>query len=512
MAGETYDVVEKSLAGLAADMAAGRVSAEALTAAYLARIEAVDRAGPSLRSVIAVNPQALDEARAFDAERRAGHVRGPLHGVPVLVKDNIETSDGTATTAGSLALADNVTRRDAPCVARLKAAGAVILGKANLSEWANFRSSRSISGWSAMGGLVKNPYVLDRSVAGSSSGTGAAIAASLAGVGVGTETDGSITSPSAHCGLVGFKPTLGLISRTHIVPIAHSQDTAGPMARSVEDAAILLSAMAGPDPADAATAEADARRCDFAAALAGASLKGKRLGVPGYAASLSGPVDAVFAEARAALAAEGAELVDLDVTRPEGLGEAERLVLRCEFKADLNAYLAATPPAVTARTLAALIAFNAATPRELALFGQEVFEQAQAANGLDDPAYLAALADAKRLAGAEGIDRWILEHRLDALIMPSYGPAWRIDVVTGDHGAGRSSQLAAVAGYPNLTVPMGQVMGLPVGLSFVGRAWSDAAILALGYAFERASRARRAPAYLPSLETSPAIVAASGPR
>ena len=507
--GGDYDVVETSIGRLADDMAAGRTTSEALVAAYQARIAAIDAAGPRLRSVISLSPTALDEARRLDAERAAGRVRGPLHGAPVLVKDNIEVGDGTATTAGSLALQDNVTLRDAPLVARLKAAGAVILGKTNLSEWANFRSENSISGWSAVGGLVKNPYALDRSVGGSSSGTGAAIAASLAAAGVGTETDGSVTAPSSFCGLVGLKPTLGLVSRTGVVPIAHSQDTAGPMCRNVADAALLLSAMAGSDAADASTSQADARRADYVGGLAGATLKGKRLGVARYAcARLISGVGAVFADALDLLRREGAELVELaDYRPPEGLGRQEHAVLLHEFKADLNAYLATTPSRVRARTLAELIAFNRATPRELALFGQDLFEAAEATTGLDHPDYLAARAGALAAAGAGGIDKLAAEYRLDALIAPSYGPAWRIDLGAGDHGSGRISGLPAIAGYPHLTVPMGQVRGLPVGLSFVGRAWTDAALLALGHAFERAAAARRPPAYLPTLEADDGVFA-----
>ena len=508
-----FDVVEASIADLAAAMAAGNVTSAALVEAYQARVAAVDQAGPALRSVISLNPHAGDAARAMDAERQAGRLRGPLHGAPLLVKDNIETADGIATTAGSLALQDNVTGRDAPLVRRLRDAGAVILGKTNLSEWANFRSAHSISGWSAIGGLVKNPYALDRSVAGSSSGTGAAIAASLAAAGVGTETDGSVTAPASLCGLVGLKPTLGLVSRTHIVPISHSQDTAGPMARSVADAALLLTAMAGADPADPATAEADARRTDYTAALAGATLQGKRLGVLTYACARFVPgVDMVFAGALELLRRAGAEVVELaDYKPPEDLGRHEHAVLLTDFKADLNAYLATTPATVRTRSLAELIAFNRASPRELALFGQDLFEAAEATTGLDDPAYLAARAAGLAAAGADGIDRLSAEHRLDALIAPSYGPAWRIDVAAGDHGSGRISGLAAIAGCPHLTVPMGRVRGLPVGLSFVGPAWSDAAMLALGHAFEAVAQARRPPTYQTSLEADADFEAAAAP-
>jgi amidase len=506
-----YDVVEASIATLGGDMAAGKVTAEALVTAYQARIEAIDWAGPALRSVIALSPRALEDARALDAERREGKLRGPLHGVPLLIKDNIETDDGAATTAGSLALQHNVTLRDAPVVRRLKDAGAVILGKANLSEWANIRSAHSISGWSGVGGLTRNPYVLDRSAAGSSSGTGSAIAASLAAAGVGTETDGSVTAPSAFAGLVGLKPTLGLVSRTHVIPISHSQDTPGPMARSVEDVAILLTAMAGSDPHDPATAPADARPLDYAAALEGASLAGKRLGVLGYASKLRAAAEAVFDQAVALLKAAGAEVVEVEFTPPETLGKDEHAVLLTELKAGLNSYFATMPAAVKVRTLADVIAFNRATPRELALFGQELLEKAQATPGLEDPAYLKARADSLRAAGVEGIDRLLAADRLDALIAPTYGPAARIDV-SGDHfWGGGSTGLPAIAGYPHLTVPMGQVRGLPVGLSFIGPAWSEAALLALGHAFEQAARARRAPTYLATLEDSPDIAAAFAP-
>ena len=511
MAEPPYDVVEKSIGELAADLAAGKVTSEQLVEAYVARIEAIDRAGPTLRSVISLNPHALADARRSDAERRAGRVIGPLHGVPILIKDNIESADGAATTAGSLALTANVTGRDAPLVRRLRGAGAIILGKTNLSEWANIRSAASISGWSAVGGLTKNPYALDRNACGSSSGAGAAIAASLAAAGVGTETDGSITCPASLNGLVGLKPTVGLVSRTHIVPISHSQDTAGPMTRSVEDAAILLTAMAGSDPADAATAEADAHKSDYVAALSHASLNGQRLGVLGYA-SLSPRVNAVFADAVSKLKAAGAAVIEIDDFKPpEGLSQLEQTVLLTELKADLNAYLASTPAAVKARTLADLIAFNQATPRELVLFGQDLFEQAEATKGLNDTAYVKARAESLRAAGPDGIDKLIAAHRLDALIAPSYGPAWRIDVAAGDRGSGRSSTLAAIAGYPHLTVPMGEVRGLPVGLSFIGPAWSEAKLLALGYAFEQATHARKPPTYAPSLEETPEFEDATAP-
>jgi len=401
-AAPSFDVAEKSIPELQAAMAAGEVTSAALVEAYTARIEAIDRAGPRLNSVIALMPGALDEARARDAERAAGRVRGPLHGIPILIKDNIEAAGPVATTAGSTALAANVTDRDAPLVARLRAAGAVILGKTNLSQWANIRSSRSVSGWSSIGGLVRNPYALDRNACGSSSGSGAAAAASLAAATIGTETDGSITCPAAINGLVGFKPTVGLISRTHVVPISHSQDTAGPMARSVTDAALVLGAIAGSDPADPATREADAHRADFAAGLRTDYLKGVRIGVLCDRIGDDPKTAAAFERGLAALRRAGAELVDIADSRTglDGLGDAEFQVLMSEFKADLNAYLASTPATVQARTLADVIAFDDAhADTELRWFGHDLFELAERQKGLDDSVYTEALAKSKRLAG-----------------------------------------------------------------------------------------------------------------
>jgi amidase len=507
-AGQTaaYSVAEKSVGQLRSDLAARRVTAEELTRSYLARIDALDVHGPHLRSVIALNPHALDDARRSDRYRAQGQARGPFEGIPVLIKDNIESADGTATTAGSEALARNVTNRDAPLVARLRRAGAIVLGKTNLSEWANFRSSSSISGWSAVGGLVKNPYVLDRSACGSSSGTGSAIAASLAAVGVGTETDGSVTCPASLNGLVGLKPTLGLVSRAYVVPLSHDQDTPGPLGRSVADVAELLNVIAGSDPKDSATKNADEYKRDYVLALRAASLKGKRLGVLRYALTgLSPSVAVVFNRALALLRAQGAQIVELPAYKPDAaLGDAELAVLLTDFKADLNSYLATTPKTVKARTLSELIAFNRADRRELALFGQDTFEKANATRGISDPHYLKALRMCGSLTRAEGIDRLVVSNRLDALIAPTYGPASRIDVVAGDNISGSVAALPAVAGYPHLTVPMGYVTGLPVGISFIGRAWSEASLLALGAAYERAAHARRAPNYLPSVESGPA--------
>jgi amidase len=494
-AARTVAVEEVSIDRLQAMMAAGGTSSAAITRAYLARIAAMDRKGPNLRSVIALNPDALRQAAALDAERRAGRVRGPLHGIPVLIKDNVETADPVATTAGSLALAANVTRRDAPVVAYLRRAGAVILGKTNLSEWANIRSTRSMSGWSAMGGLVRNPYALDRTACGSSSGSGAAVAASFAAAAVGTETDGSVVCPSAINGLVGFKPTIGLVSRTHVVPISHSQDTPGPMARSVRDAAAMLSAMVGPDPADPATAGAVAR--DYAAGLSTNALSGLRIGVirpQGMPAALAARYDAALAVLRSG----GAVLVEVTPPDLPGLGEAELLVLKTELKADLDAYLATTPAAVTTRTLDQVIAFNRAHPaEEMPFFAQELFEAAAKTRGLDDPAYRAARRTSLRLAGAEGIDAMLKAAGARLLVEPSYGAAWLSDPVHGDqYGGPSASELPAVAGYPHLTVPMGLVQGLPVGLSFIATGGADAAVLGAGYAYEQRAQARTAPRYL----------------
>jgi amidase len=492
-------------AGLLAAMPAlalGQVSAEAETAAAIARIEALN---PRLNAVIAVDPDAIAQARALDRTRMA---RGPLFGLPILLKDNIEAKGPLPTTAGSLALKDNVTGRDAPLVERLRAAGAVILGKTNLSEWANIRSSSSISGWSAVGGQTRNPHALDRNACGSSSGSGAAVAAGMVTAAIGTETDGSITCPAAINGIVGLKPTVGLVSRTRIVPISHSQDTAGPMARDVRTAARVLAAIAGSDPADPATQEADARVTDYVAALDAGALDGQRIGVLRFATGWSSQVDAVFEKALEVLKAQGATLVDIrEFEDQPRIGREEFTVLLHELKADLNAYLATTPPEVKTRTLADVIAFNTANAdAEMALFGQETFEKAEATKGLDDPDYKAARALSYQLAGPGGIDRMLEAHDLVALVFPTDQPAWKIDAVNGDQIAGGGAGgLAAVAGYPHLTVPMGSVKRLPVGLSFVGPAWSEARLLALGYAYEQAAKATVTPAFLPSIEEAPEI-------
>jgi len=497
-----YAIEEKTAADLAADMAAGRVTSEELVRIYLGRIETIDRSGPTLRSVLSVNPRALEDAKALDAERASGSLRGPLHGIPVLVKDNIESAD-LPTTAGSLALAANDTGRDAPIIARLRSAGAVILGKTNLSEWANIRSSRSTSGWSAIGGLTRNPYAIDRNSCGSSSGSGAAMAANLGALSIGTETDGSITCPAAVNGIVGLKPTVGLLSRRHIVPISHTQDTAGPMTRTVADAALMLSVMAGTDAADAATAKADEHVVDYVAALSeGPGLSGAKLGVLRFAAGYLPALDKTFEHALDELRGAGATIVEIE--KFDGLGPINRDeldVLLTELKADLDAYLADAAPAVTTRTLEDLIAFNESeAAREMRFFGQELFEQAVKTEGLSSAEYKKKVASNLRLAGPEGIDRLLREHGVDALIAPTTGPAWTTDVVNGDHYLGSATTLAAVAGYPHLTVPMGHVFGLPVGLSFIGPAWSEARLLALGHAFEQRTRARIAPTFAPAID------------
>lgn len=474
-------------------------SAEALTQAAIERVRRID---PAVGSVIALDPTALAQARRIDSTRRSG----PLGGQPVLIKDNIEAAGPLATTAGSLALLGNVTNRDAPIVARLRAAGAVILGKTNLSEWANIRSSNSISGWSAVGGQTRNPFALDRNTCGSSSGSGAAVAAGLVRMAIGTETDGSITCPAAINGIVGFKPTVGLVSRTHIIPISVSQDTAGPMTASVAEAAMVLGAIAGTDPSDRATREADRRKRDYLAGLRADSLKGKRLGVMRFAAGFG--TDAPFEAALALLRRQGAILVEIDKFDDKGqIGANEFKVLLTELKAGMRDYLRSSPAPIPVRSLADVIAFNKANAaRELALFGQDIFEKAEKTKGLADPEYLKARATSFRGAGPNGIDSMLRQYGVVALVGPTMPPAWKIDAVNGDQiSGGGAGGLAAVAGYPHLTVPMGFVRGLPVGLSFIGPKWSDGEILSLGFAYERARGPLPRPLFFRSIEDSPAI-------
>jgi amidase len=465
---------------------------------------AINRIGEveaQLHSVIALDPTAIDQARAVDA----GRLRGPLAGQPVLIKDNIESAGSLPTTAGSLALMGNVTNRDAPIVARLRAAGAVILGKTNLSEWANIRSNRSISGWSAIGGQTRNPWALDRNTCGSSSGSGAAVAAGIVRFAIGTETDGSVTCPASINGIVGLKPTVGLVSRTHIVPISHSQDTAGPMTDDVRDAAELLTVIAGSDPADPATAEADRHKIDYASQLDANSLRGKRIGVMRFASGFG--TDAAFETALAILKQQGATLVEIKKFDDSGMGKNENLVLLTELKADMAKYLKGSPAPISSRSLADLIAFdNAHMSEEMALFGQELFEQAEKTKGLSDPAYLKARRSSFMAAGPNGIDRLLKQYNVVALVGPTMPPAWKIDAVNGDQiSGGGAGSLAAVAGYPHLTVPMGLVKGLPVGLSFIGPKWSEALLLSLGYAYEQARGPFPTPKFLPSIEDSPEI-------
>jgi amidase len=468
------------------------------TALAIRRIEQIDA---SIGSVISVDPTALEQASRVVA---AG-LTGPLAGQPVLIKDNIEAAGPLPTTAGSLALANNVTNRDAPLVARLRAAGAVILGKTNLSEWANFRSSNSISGWSAVGGQTRNPFALDRNSCGSSTGSGAAVAAGLVRLAIGTETDGSVTCPAAINGIVGMKPTVGLVSRTHVIPISASQDTAGPMAASVREAAQLLTAMAGSDPADPATRPADARKRDYAALLDHNALAGKRIGVMRFAAGFG--TDEPFEAALSLLKARGATLVEIKEFDDKDIGENEYQVLLSEFKAGLNDYLRTSPAPIPVRSLSDVIAFNKANAaREMPLFGQDIFEKAEATKGLADPAYKKARQASFRAAGPNGIDRLLKTHKIDALVGPTMPPAWKIDAVNGDQiSGGGAGSLAAVAGYPHLSVPMGQVKGLPVGLSFMGPKWSEALLLSLGYAYEQARGPLPSPRFLRSIEESPEI-------
>jgi amidase len=486
-----FEQEEETLAGLRASMASGAITARALTEAYLARIEAID---PELRSVVELNPDALEIADAMDEERRAGNARGPLHGVPVLVKDNIDTADRMRTTAGSLALGEVTPARDAFVVERIRDAGAVILGKANLSEWANFRSERSTSGWSARGGQCRNPFAPKRSPCGSSSGSAVAVSANLCAVAIGTETDGSIICPSSINGIVGIKPTLGLVSRSGVIPVAHSQDTAGPMARTVADAAALLAALVGVDERDPATAVARVEP-DYAAFVDRDGLRGARIGAARNLAGFNDRVDRLFDEALDAMRELGAEIVDpADVPHNDELDDPEYEVLLYEFKTDIEAYLAALGPSQPYRTLADLIVFNREhAEEEMPFFGQEVFEKAVEKGPIIEPAYLEALATCRRLARDEGLDAAFAEHRLDAIVAPSNQPAWLIDHANGDHHVGGDSTPAAIAGYPNLTVPMGLAFDVPIGVSFMGKPWSEGTLIRFASAFEHHTAHRRSP-------------------
>jgi len=488
-------LVEASVEQLQQSMSTGSATSQSITRDSIARIRRLDRAGPAIHSVLEVNPEAMASARAMDAQRKAGKVRGPLHGIPVLLKDNIDTAGPMLTTAGSLALVGAPAPQDAFIVKRLRDAGAVILGKTNLSEWANIRSSKSSSGWSARGGQTRNPYALERNPCGSSSGTGAAVAASFAVVGIGTETDGSIVCPSSTQGLVGIKPTVGLVSRSGIVPISHSQDTAGPMARSVADAAAVLTAIAGVDPQDAATLAAQGHiESDYRTFLKADALKGARIGIARKRVTGYSPhTDRLYEQAIADLKRLGAEVVDpADFGSMGEYDDDELEVLLYELKADMDAYLARRT-GVPVKSLQDVIAFNEQNKeREMPWFGQDLFVRAQAKGPLTDEAYVRAAEKARRLARA-GIDEVMAQHRLDAIVAPTGSPAWLTDHINGDSFQGSSSSPAAVAGYPTITVPMGQAHGLPVGLSFVGTAWSEGKLLGLAYAYEQGTRHRRPP-------------------
>ena len=500
-----FDLDEVTVADLQKGMTSGKYTARTIAQKYLARIASIDRKGPALNSIIELNPDALKIADELDNERKAKGARGPLHGIPVLIKDNIDTRDRMATTAGSLALVGSKPPSDSYVVQRLRAAGAIILGKTNLSEWANIRASRSTSGWSGRGGLTKNPYALDRNCSGSSSGTGAAVAANLCAAGIGTETDGSIVSPSSIMGIVGVKPTVGLVSRTGIIPISHNQDTAGPMARTVRDAAILLGALTGIDPEDGVTAESRGKAFqDYTQFLNPKGLQGARIGVVRRYFGFHDAVDGLMNRAFEVMKQNGATIVDpADADALGQLGEAEGIVLQYDLKADLNAYLARLGPDAPVHSLKEIIEFNERNKeKEMPYFGQEVFIKSEARGPLTDKEYLEARDKNFRLSRAEGIDAIMEKLNLDALVAPTESPAWTTDLVTGDHFLCSSSTAAAVAGYPSITVPAGFVFGLPVGISFFGRAWSEPVLLKIAYAFEQATKHRKRPRFLPVTDVS----------
>ena len=500
---EKFALEEATIEDLRTGMDSGKYTARSIAEMYLDRIEAIDQNGPTLRSVLEVNPDALRIADQLDEERKQGTLRGPLHGIPVMLKDNIDTDDQMETTAGSLALVGSQVPQDAWVAQKLREAGAVILGKTNLSEWANFRSERSSSGWSGRGGQTKNPYALDRNPCGSSAGSGVAVSANLCAVAIGTETNGSIVCPSTTNGIVGIKPTVGLVGRSGIIPISHTQDTAGPMARTVTDAAIVLGTLTGTDPRDAVTQESDGKaETDYTRFLQKDGLKGTRIGLSRSHLGFHEEVDALMEAATKVMQQQGATVVDVDELIADGsVGDAEYEVLLYEFKDDLNKYLATLGPNAPAKTLSELIAFNQEhASEEMPYFQQEIMLQSEAKGGLDSPEYKEALAKIQRLSREEGIDEVLNAQRLDAIIAPTGGPAWPIDLVTGDHFIGGSSSPAAMAGYPNITVPMGFVQGLPVGISFFATAYSEPTLIKLAYAYEQATQHRKAPQFLATLE------------
>ena len=498
-----FELEETTIAELQDAMKSGRLTARSITQKYLERIEDVDAKGPAVNSVIEINPDAVSFAEAMDKERKERGPRGPLHGIPILIKDNIATADRMLTTAGSLALLESKPSKDAFLAERLRAVGAVILGKTNLSEWANFRSTHSTSGWSARGGQTKNPYALDRNPCGSSSGSGVAVAANLCAAAVGTETDGSVVCPSSANSIVGIKPTVGLISRTGIIPIAHSQDTAGPMARTVSDAALLLGAIVGIDSQDKATSGSRGKsHADYTKFLDPAGLKGARIGVARKHFGFNDRVDKLMADAIETIKRAGAAVIDpADIPTTGKFDDSEFEVLLYEFKADLNAYLASLGPAAPYRSLKQLIEFNEKNrDKEMPYFGQEIFIKAEAKGPLTDAAYRKALAKNHRLSKRLGIDAVMAKHKLDAMIAPTGGPPWPTDLLNGDHFTGGFSTATAVAGYPHITVPAGYIHGLPVGISFFGRAYSEPELIKFAYAFEQATKVRRQPKFLPTAD------------
>ena len=500
---EEFALEEATIEELRAGMESGKHTARSIAEMYLDRIEALDQNGPTLRSVIEVNPDALAIADQLDEERQRGTIRGPLHGIPVMLKDNIDTDDQMETTAGSLALVGSEVPQDAWVTQKLREAGAVILGKTNLSEWANFRSERSSSGWSGRGGQTKNPYVLDRNPCGSSAGSGVAVSANLCTVAIGTETNGSIVCPSTTNGIVGIKPTVGLVGRSGIIPISHTQDTAGPMARTVTDAVIVLGTLTGTDPRDAVTQESEGQAAtDYTPFLQKDGLQGARIGRSRVHMGFHEEVDTLMEAAMDVMRQQGATVVDVDELIADGsVGEAEYEVLLYEFKDDLNKYLATLGPDAPAKTLSDLIAYNKEhASEEMPYFQQEIMLKAEAKGGLDSPEYQEALAKIQRLSRDEGIDKALSEQQLDAVIAPTGGPAWPTDLITGDHFIGGSSSPAAMAGYPNITVPMGSIQGLPVGISFFATAYSEPTLIKLAYAYEQATQHRKVPEFIETLD------------
>jgi len=499
---QPFELDEITISDLQDGMKSGKFTARFLVEKYSSRIDDVDQRGPAINSVIEMNPDALWIAAALDQERKAKGPRGPLHGIPVLIKDNIDTADRMMTTAGSLALVGSKPSKDSFVAEKLRASGAVILGKTNLSEWANIRSSHSTSGWSGRGGLTKNPYALDRNPCGSSSGSGAGVSANLCAAAIGTETDGSIVCPASSNGVAGIKPTVGLVSRSGIIPISHSQDGAGPLCRTVRDAAIMLGALTGVDPRDAATSGSQGKSfMDYAQFCDPNGLKGARIGVARKYFGFSDSVDALMEQSLDTMKKQGATLMDpADIETFGKFDESELLVFMYELKADLNAYLAGLGPNFPMRTLKDIIDFNERNRQgEMPYFGQDLFLKAEAKGPLTEKAYLDALEKNHQLARTEGIDATLDKHRLDAIVAPTGGPAWITDLVNGDHVAGGSSNAAAVAGYPNINVTAGFIFGLPVGISFFGRAWSEPTLIRLAFAFEQATKARQSPRFLPTI-------------